>query len=64
MSASRCDLRADRDTVLQQKEKFGACRTAQVVANVQHQRGKSFPQAGNVHPTLTEEIHNDRIAAS
>jgi hypothetical protein len=25
---------------------------------------KSFPQARNVHPTLTEKIHSYRIAAS
>ena len=27
-------------------------------------QGKSFPQARDVHPTLTEKIHSYRIAAS
>ena len=27
-------------------------------------KGESFPQAANVHPTLTEKIHSYRIATS
>ena len=32
--------------------------------NVMNRKGKQFPQAGDVHSTLTEKIHSLRIAAS
>ena len=60
MGQSELQMRALRANGRNDEKNLGPCAHDKILKL----QGKSFPQARDVHSTLTEKIHSYRIAAS